>query len=205
MSGGAAGGRVTRGWCTWPRRPRGRRGSGHGRAWRTGRRGGGGGGGPRAGGWVAGAGGEPAHPPVDHVGAGGSGGAGGRPPGRRVVLGDRQWRGAVRTAAQRARAPGGVPLLSARGNPVLGATIRAVGHRPRAVLELGYGALRSHMLVVGTTGAGKTTALVRLWAGFWAAATRRYRRGAGGRAPALRVPPPPHLSNHPPRPPAPRA
>ncbi len=50
------------------------------------------------------------------------------------------------------------------------------------LLELGYGGLRSHMLVVGTTGAGKTTALVRLWAGFWAAATRRYRRGREARS-----------------------
>ena len=57
---------------------------------------------------------------------------------------------------------------------------RRRGDDDHRALELGYGALRSHMLVVGTTGAGKTTALVRLWAGFWAAATRRYRRGPGG-------------------------
>jgi hypothetical protein len=108
-------------------------------------------------------------------------GAAGWSPAAPVVFDERQWRRAARTAAQRARAPGGVPLLSARGNPNLGAVIRSVGHRPRALLELGYGALRSHMLVVGTTGAGKTTALVRLWAGFWAASTRRYRRGREAR------------------------
>jgi hypothetical protein len=37
------------------------------------------------------------------------------------------------------------------------------------------------MLVVSTTGAGKTTALVRLWAGFWAAATARWRKGREAR------------------------
>jgi hypothetical protein len=37
------------------------------------------------------------------------------------------------------------------------------------------------MLVVGTTGAGKTTALIRLWACFWAAAQRRHRRGREAR------------------------
>ena len=47
---------------------------------------------------------------------------------------------------------GRVPLLSRRGNPQLGAVIRAVGHPPRTLLELGYGLLRSHVLIVGTTG-----------------------------------------------------
>src|SRR5260370_22294028 len=108
-------------------------------------------------------------------------GAAGWSPAAPVVFDDRQWRRAARTVAQRARAPGGVPLLSARGNPVLGATIRAVGHRPRALLELGYGAVRSHMLVVDTTGAGKATALVRLWAGVWVASRGRDRRGGEGR------------------------
>ncbi|MQA85893.1 MAG: hypothetical protein GEV03_15030 [Streptosporangiales bacterium] len=93
----------------------------------------------------------------------------------------RQWARQARTAHQRARAPGGVPLLSRRGNPQLGATICAIGHRPRPVLELPYARLRTHMLIVGTTGAGKTTALVRLWAGFWAAAARRFLAGKEAR------------------------
>ncbi len=37
------------------------------------------------------------------------------------------------------------------------------------------------MLVIGTTGAGKTTALIRLWAGFWAAASLRHRAGREAR------------------------
>jgi hypothetical protein len=108
-------------------------------------------------------------------------GAAGWGPGAPVAFDERQWRRSVRTAAQRVRAPGGVPLLSRRGNPQLGAVIRAVGHRPRPVLELPYAAVRSHLVLVGTTGAGKTTALVRLVAGFWAAALARFRRGAGAR------------------------
>jgi len=108
-------------------------------------------------------------------------GAAGWSPAAPVAFDERQWRRSVRSAAFRVRAPGGVPLLSRRGNPVLGAVIRSVGHRPRPVLELPYALLRTHMLIVGTTGAGKTTALIRLMAGFWAAASVRFRRGAEAR------------------------
>jgi len=45
--------------------------------------------------------------------------------------------------------------LSRRGNPQFGAVIRAVGHPPRTLLELGYGLLRSHVLIVGTTGGAR--------------------------------------------------
>ena len=105
-------------------------------------------------------------------------GAAGWSPGAAVAFDERQWRRSVRSASYRVRAPGGVPLLSRHGNPVLGAVIRSVGRRPHPVLELPYQALRSHLLVVGTTGSGKTTALVRLIAGFWAAAAVRVRRDA---------------------------
>jgi hypothetical protein len=107
-------------------------------------------------------------------------GAAGWWPGAPVAFDERQWRRQVAVAGQRVRAPGGVPLL-AQGQPVAGAVIRAVGHRPRPLLRLPDGAVRSHMLVVGTTGAGKTTALIRLWAGFWAAAARRCRAGREAR------------------------
>jgi hypothetical protein len=106
-------------------------------------------------------------------------GAAGWSPGAAVAFDERQWRRAVRTASLRVRAPGGVPLLSARGDPQIGAVIRSVGSRPRPVLALPFGALCSHLLVVGTTGAGKTTTVVRLIAGFYAAALRQVRRGAG--------------------------
>jgi hypothetical protein len=108
-------------------------------------------------------------------------GAAGWWPGAPVAFDERQWRRQVAAAGQRVRAPGGVPVLSPRGVPLVGAVIRAVGHRPSALLRLPYGALRTHMLVVGTTGAGKTTALIRLWACFWAAALRRHRRGREAR------------------------
>lgn len=45
-------------------------------------------------------------------------GAAGWSPGAPVVFDERQWRRSVRTAAQRVRAPGGVPLLTRRGDPV---------------------------------------------------------------------------------------
>ena len=63
-------------------------------------------------------------------------GAAGWSPGAPVAFDERQWRRSVRTAAERVRAPGGVPLLTRRGDPVLGAVIRTVGHRPRPVLAI---------------------------------------------------------------------
>jgi hypothetical protein len=39
--------------------------------------------------------------------------------------------------------------------------------------------MRSHQIVVGTTGTGKTTLLLRLWAGFMATALRRHAAGTG--------------------------
>jgi hypothetical protein len=62
-------------------------------------------------------------------------GAAGWSPGAAVAFDERLWRRSVRTASLRVRAPGGVPVLSRRGNPVLGAVIRSVGSRPRPVLE----------------------------------------------------------------------
>ena len=46
--------------------------------------------------------------------------------------------------------------------------------------------MRSHQVVIGTTGTGKTTLLLRLWAGFMATALRRHAAGAG-RPPLLVV------------------
>ena len=94
-----------------------------------------------------------------------------------MVFDYKQWVRASRTARQRVRAPGGVPMLTRRGNPVIGAVIRAVYTMPRQVLELGYKSLRNHMLIVGTTGAGKSTLMLRLWAGFWPAASRWHGKG----------------------------
>ena len=44
-----------------------------------------------------------------------------------------------------------------------------------------YERLRAHQVVIGSTGTGKTTLLLRLWAGFMAAGLRRYAAGAGRR------------------------
>ena len=102
-------------------------------------------------------------------------------PGAPMAFDERQWQRQVANAGQRVRAPGGVPVLS-RGEPVVGAVIRAVGHRPRPLLRLPYGAVRTHMLVIGTTGAGKTTALIRLWAGFSGRRHQPLPEGGGGAA-----------------------
>ena len=103
-------------------------------------------------------------------------GAGGRSPDAPVSFDARQWRRQVRTARARIAAPGSVPLLARRGDVVVGATIRAVGHRAGPVAALPYARLRSHQVVIGTTGTGKTTLLLRLWAGFMAQGLRRHAR-----------------------------
>ena len=73
---------------------------------------------------------------------------------------------------------------------VAGATIRAVAApvagRARPAVAIPYERLRAHQVVIGSTGTGKTTLLLRLWAGFMAAGLRRYAAG-GGRRPLLVV------------------
>ena len=64
---------------------------------------------------------------------------------------------------------------------VVGATIRTVRHRAGRAASLPYARLRAHQVVIGSTGTGKTTLLLRLWAGFMAAGLRRYAAGAGRR------------------------
>jgi hypothetical protein len=64
---------------------------------------------------------------------------------------------------------------------VAGAVIRAVGHASPALAAIPYQRLRSHQVVIGTTGTGKTTLLLRLWAGFLARGLQRHAAGAGHR------------------------
>ena len=64
---------------------------------------------------------------------------------------------------------------------VAGAVIRTVDHRTGPLAALPYQRMRSHQVVVGATGTGKTTLLLRLWAGFMAAAQQRYAAGQGPR------------------------
>ena len=58
--------------------------------------------------------------------------------------------------------------------------------RGRACRSIPYERLRAHQVVIGSTGTGKTTLLLRLWAGFMAAGLRRYAAAADGATPARR-------------------
>jgi len=112
--------------------------------------------------------------------------AGGSAPGAAIAFDQRQWRHQVRSAVARIVAPGSVPLLTPGGDVVAGAVIRAVNHPARLLTVLPWERLRSHQVVIGTTGTGKTTLLLRLWAGFMAAGLRMHAAGTIG-APLLVV------------------
>jgi hypothetical protein len=105
---------------------------------------------------------------------------GGRSPAAAVSFDLRQWRHQVRAARARIAAPGAVPLLTARGDFVAGAVIRAVGHPDGALTRLPWHRLRAHQVVIGGTGTGKSTLLLRLWAGFLAVGLTRHASGHGG-------------------------
>ncbi len=107
-------------------------------------------------------------------------GSGGLAPSAPAAFDQRQWRHQVRTARARIAAPGSVPLLLRDGSVVAGATIRTVRQPARRLTVIPYPRLRSHQVVLGTTGTGKTTLLLRLWAGFMA---RGMALHAAGRAP----------------------
>jgi len=108
-------------------------------------------------------------------------GTGGLTPASPAAFDARQWGHQVRTARAVLTAPGALPLISPNGHVVTGATIRSVGHRAGRAAAIPYARLRSHQVVIGSTGTGKTTLLLRLWAGFMAAGLRRYADGAAGR------------------------
>ena len=107
-------------------------------------------------------------------------GSGGLAPSAPAAFDRRQWRHQVRTARARIAAPGSVPLLLRDGSVVAGATIRTVRQPARPLAVIPYPRLRSHQVVLGTTGTGKTTLLLRLWAGFM---TRGMQVHAAGRGP----------------------
>jgi hypothetical protein len=106
--------------------------------------------------------------------------AGGASPGSAIAFDRRQWRRQVRSATARIAAPGSVPLLTAHGDVAVGAVIRSVGHRGDLITRLPAARLRSHQIVLGGTGTGKTTLLLRLWAGFMATSLRRHAAGQAG-------------------------
>ena len=113
-------------------------------------------------------------------------GSGGLSPDAAVSFDLRQWRHQARSARARITAPGAVPLTTRRGDLVTGAVIRAAGHPARPIATIPYTRMRSHQVVIGTTGTGKTTLLLRLWAGFMATGLRRHAAGQG-RPPLLVV------------------
>ena len=113
-------------------------------------------------------------------------GAGGLTPAAPAAFDQRQWRHQVRSARALIAAPGSLPLLSGDGQVAAGATIRTVRHRAGPAMVIPYERLRSHQVVIGSTGTGKTTLLLRLWAGFMAAGLRRHAAGTG-RPPLLVV------------------
>jgi hypothetical protein len=79
-------------------------------------------------------------------------GSGGLAPSAPAAFDQRQWRHQVRAARARITAPGSVPLLLRDGSVVAGATIRTVRHPARPLAVLPYPRLRSHQVVLGTTG-----------------------------------------------------
>ena len=98
-----------------------------------------------------------------------------------ITFDARQWGRQVRTAQGLTHAPGAVPLL-ARGNKIpVGGTIRAIGHPWHPVFTLDPAACARHMVIVGSTGSGKTNLMIRLWAGWFTATLQAWRAGRGGR------------------------
>jgi len=114
-------------------------------------------------------------------------GTGGLHPGSPAKFDSRLWDREARTARAVARSTvRPLPLLLPGGGVVAGATIRTVGHPARRVAAIPYDRLRSHQVVIGSTGTGKTTLLLRLWAAFMAGGMARHASGAA-RPPLLVV------------------
>jgi hypothetical protein len=107
-------------------------------------------------------------------------GAGGLSPAAPARFDARLWRRQVRAARALLAAPGAAPLFH-HGAVTIGATIRSRGHRAGPIAAIPYPRLRSHQVVIGTTGTGKTTLLIRLWAGFMAGGMHGYAAGAARR------------------------
>ena len=98
-----------------------------------------------------------------------------------ITFDARQWRRQVRTAKGLTDVPGAVPLLARGGRIPVGGTIRAVGHRWHPVFTLPATACARHMVIVGSTGSGKTNLMIRLWAGWFTAILDAARAGRDAR------------------------
>jgi hypothetical protein len=108
-------------------------------------------------------------------------GAGGRSPASRVTLDHREWRRQVRSARARIAAPGIVPLTMRGDRLVVGAVIRTIGHEAGPVAAVSYQRMRSHLIVLGSPGTGKTTLFLRLWTAYMTIGIQRYNAGLGAR------------------------
>jgi hypothetical protein len=84
-------------------------------------------------------------------------GSGGRSPAASVRFDAGLWRRQVRAARAVNAVPGSLPLLSPNGSLVTGAVIRAIRHRGGRAAAIPYDRMRSHQVVIGSTGTGKTT------------------------------------------------
>jgi hypothetical protein len=84
-------------------------------------------------------------------------GSGGLAPDSAASFDRRQWRHQARSARARIAAPGAVPLTTKNDDLVAGAVIRAVGHPARRIASIPYARMRSHQVVIGTSGTGNST------------------------------------------------
>jgi hypothetical protein len=110
-----------------------------------------------------------------------SAGIGGRMASAPVTFDARQWRRQVRAAQGRTAAPGAVPLLGRGGRIPVGGTIRAVACKWKPVFTVPFTACARHMVIVGSSGSGKTNLMIRLWAGWFTAALDTHYAGKGNR------------------------
>jgi hypothetical protein len=94
-----------------------------------------------------------------------------------VTFARRQWRRAAARARWITAAPGAVPLTARNGAVPVGAVIRAVERPHRDILHIPAADFGRHMVIVGTSGSGKTSLMMRLWAGWTAAALTAAARG----------------------------
>jgi hypothetical protein len=100
------------------------------------------------------------------------------------AFGERQWKRAARAARRAAAAPGLAPLVTRHGVPV-GPVIRVIRRRWSRVLAVELAEFTRHMVIIGATGTGKTTLMIRLWAGWHAAASRAAARDPHAPPPLL--------------------
>jgi hypothetical protein len=89
----------------------------------------------------------------------------------------RQWRRQARAARGLLAAPGNLPLVTRAGTVPAGPVIRAIGSRWTPILAVPAAAFARHMVIVGSSGSGKTNLMIRLWAGWYAAALHAARQG----------------------------